>query len=107
MGNQQRAGWVRHDASVDKRRGCSGLNMPSEFIPSVCEPRLTLSPHAADPPGTVRWFRYVHHTKRAEYEAKGWQFSADLGHPHNRWSVLMEAPEGYEPMERIRNGASA
>lgn len=34
-------------------------------------------------------YRYVRHGDRAAYEALGWRFAADLGWPHNRWSVLM------------------
>ncbi len=39
---------------------------------------------------TYRWFAYVLHSKRADYEAAGWTFSAELRLPHCRYSVLME-----------------
>jgi hypothetical protein len=45
--------------------------------------------------GDVLWFRYVRHAERADYEARGWVFAADLGLPHGAYSVLMQwAGEG-------------
>jgi hypothetical protein len=29
------------------------------------------------------------------FEAEGWRFAADLGQTHGRWSVLMQAREGF------------
>ena len=37
-----------------------------------------------------RWFKYVRHHDREQAESEGWVFSADLGRPHNIYSVLME-----------------
>jgi hypothetical protein len=36
----------------------------------------------------IQWFAYVRHAERVEYEALGWQFSADLGLPHGVYSAL-------------------
>lgn len=45
--------------------------------------------------GEILWLRYVRHSDVADYEARGWVFSADLGLPHGAYSVLMEwAGEG-------------
>ena len=39
---------------------------------------------------TVTWLRYVPHSLRAEYEAKGWKVSCEMeGTNHGQWSVLM------------------
>lgn len=37
-----------------------------------------------------RTFRYVVHSRIADYLRLGWLIVADLGHPHNQWSVLAE-----------------
>ena len=46
--------------------------------------------------GAVRWYRFVRHEDRARFEAEGWRVAADLGMKHGRWSVLMQAPEGFD-----------
>ena len=38
----------------------------------------------------TRIFKYVLISEIAEYEAKGWVFSAYLGSPHGFYAVLME-----------------
>jgi hypothetical protein len=38
----------------------------------------------------ITWFKIVRHAERADYEARGWVFSADLGMPHGAYSVLMQ-----------------
>jgi hypothetical protein len=45
----------------------------------------------------ISWFRYVLHSDRAAYEAKGWEVAADLGPTHGQWSVLMRWTGEGEP----------
>lgn len=37
---------------------------------------------------TEQTFKYVPHSQTKEYEALGWEFSANLGPPHGCYSVL-------------------
>lgn len=38
----------------------------------------------------LHWLRYVPHSLRAEYEAKGWKVSCEMEDTnHGQWSVLM------------------
>lgn len=48
---------------------------------------------------TERIFRYVPHRLRADYEALGWVYSADLGHTHGQYSCLMEFVGEGPPIE--------
>lgn len=48
---------------------------------------------------TDRFFRYVVHWRRADYEALGWVYSADLGLTHGQYSCLMEWMGDGEPVE--------
>lgn len=39
--------------------------------------------------GKISYHRYVRHSERPLYEAKGWRFECDLGPTHGLWSVMM------------------
>jgi hypothetical protein len=53
---------------------------------------------------TIRFFRYVVHSRRHEYEAIGWVASGDLsGVHHGCYSVLMEWTGDGEPREPRKN----
>lgn len=41
----------------------------------------------SDLPG---FYRYVPHSRRAEYEENGWAWVCELSLPHGEWSCLMK-----------------
>src|ERR1700730_13364589 len=68
-------------------------------------PSFFSSAHPSRPCDLI-WFLYVKHEDRARFEAEGWQFAADLGPTHGRWSVLMQYHgEGMPPHGRRHNRA--
>ncbi len=50
----------------------------------------------------VRFYSYGAHGRRAEFEAVGWIFAAELGFPHGAYSVLREWRGEGEPGEGWR-----
>ena len=56
---------------------------------------------------SIRWFKYVRHEDRANYERDGWIFAAELGPTHGYYSVLMEKIEITDDhTEKERHGAA-
>lgn len=47
----------------------------------------------------ITFYRYVIHSQRADYEAAGWVFSAELRPTHGQYSILMEWPFAGDPVE--------
>lgn len=46
---------------------------------------------------TLQWFRFVTYADVARYQAAGWAVCTDLGHPHERYAVLMRYERDGEP----------